>query len=359
MRINLINMKFVLLAGVALATSIVRLGAAESPLQGSVTRARDVKTYLLEAVTRVRAASEAFVENAAAYAKAVEAAGGDYLRAAAGEKSETRKLIAAMQENYKAMDSFGYETVEGIVGGVEQLAPFDVYLDSGVARTEASSATPVAPVVIRTASGRVIDHEGSLFTSLIEPVLWGSNRKYTVPLDLNGDGVTGARENVPDANILVALAADTHKKIAELAAASEAWQPTIEDCFSAIITMTPTLSGYFDDWKESRYAKESSGKFLAVSRVSDMRGIMSSVAVLYRAVHANVERQDAALARAIDRGFHDILSFIDRVEAREKKREITAAEIDELGNKAREKADKLVPQVEQAAAVLQINLQRA
>ena len=41
--------------------------------------------------------------------------------------------------------------------------------------------------------------------------------------------------------------------------------------------MTPTLSSYFDDWKEAKKNGGSlGGRFVAVSRVSDMRGIMAS-----------------------------------------------------------------------------------
>src|SRR2546423_5787889 len=120
--------------------------------------------------------------------------------------------------------------------------------------------------------------------------------------------------------------------------------------------MTPTLSGYFDDWKERRYAPETSGKFTAVSRVSDMRGIMFSVAVLYGAVQTKVAGKDTALANSIQRGFDGILAFIDRVDQREKKAGavMTPAEGDELGEKAKQKADKLVPKVEQAAALLDL-----
>src|SRR5439155_23348451 len=114
---------------------------------------------------------------------------------------------------------------------------------------------------------------------------------------------------------------------------------------------------YFDDWKESRYAPESSGKFTAVSRVSDMRGIMSSVAILYGAVNDQVATKDPALAHSIEHGFTGILQFIDRVDAREKKSgaAISGPEIDELAEQAKQKADKLVPQVEQAAAIVGVN----
>jgi hypothetical protein len=89
-----------------------------------------------------------------------------------------------------------------------------------------------------------------------------------------------------------------------------------------------------------------------------MRGIMFSVAVLYNAVNAQVAAKDPALASSIQRGFDEILAFIDRVDARERKAggKMVAAEIDELGDQAKQKADKLVPQVEQAAAILDVKI---
>ncbi len=45
------------------------------------------------------------------------------------------------------------------------------------------------------------------------------------------------------------------------------------------------------------------------------------------------------------------LAFLDKIEAREKQGEIKGAEIDEVATQAKEKTDKLVPQIEQSAAV--------
>lgn len=320
--------------------------------------AAGVKDYLLGTTAKMQAAAADFQKSAAAYSQIIDAANGDYPKALQTSREPIIALVHAMQEDYKTMDSFGYENIEGIVAGVKRLADFDVYLDSGVPQSEATSpGAQVAPIILKTKSGRVLDHEGCLFTYLIEPALWGSNKNYSIPLDVNGDGKIAPKESLPLADVMLAAGIDVRKKIDELAAASAAWQPTREDYFAAIVTMTPTLSGYFDDWKESRYAPDTSGKFSAVSRVSDMRGIMSGVAVLYAAVAPDVRTKDPALAKNIGRGFDDILSFISRVDAREKRGHITAPEIDELGTQAKEKADKLVPQVEQAAAVLNINAQ--
>jgi len=316
----------------------------------------DVKGYLLEALAKVEQASGEFLANATAWQKLVDANGGDPVKAFAQSPDEVTRLVTALRENYKAMDSFGYETIEGIVAGVPKLSDFDVYLDAGVPKDQAGGGTPVAPVVLALPDGSRIDREGCLFTYLIEPMLWGSNKKLVVPVDLDRDGKIGPRESLPRADILLAVAREVRAKIHELHESAIVWQPSTSDFFSAIITMTPTLSGYFDDWKESRYAPETSGKFSAISRVSDMRGIMFSVAVLYGAVHAKVVEKDPALANSIQRGFDGILAFIDRVDQREKKAGaiMTPAEVDELGEQAKQKADKLVPQVEQAAALLDL-----
>ena len=343
-----------------LALSVAPFAALRVSAQkvASVSNVEGVKTYLLTTLQLVDRAADEFVANSTAYAKIIEAHGGDYPRAFAAAGPELRALVAKMQENYKAMDSFGYERVEGIVAGVPRLADFDIYLDAGVPKAEASADSPAAPVTLDLGNGRKIAEEGSLFTYIIEPTLWGTQRKFVVPLDLNADGAVGPKESLPKAEVLTAAAKDVRAKIAELIKTSQNWKPTVEDCFGAIIAMTPTLSGYFDDWKESRYAPETSGRFTAVSRVSDMRGIMESVSVLYDAVHPQVSARDRALAKSIKAGFTNILAFIDRVEAREKKAggKLTPAEIEELTSQAKEKSDKLVPQVEQAAAILNIKL---
>ena len=154
---------------------------------------------------------------------------------------------------------------------------------------------------------------------------------------------------------LVASAKDVNAKIGTLLADSKAWKATVSDCFGAMIIMTPTLSDYFEDWKESRFSDDKSGKFQAVSRISDMRGIMSSCDVMYKAVKGDLAEKDKALAKSINLGFNDILNFLDLLDKREKAGKITASEIDELAEQAKEKTDKLVPQIEQGSALLGFN----
>lgn len=316
----------------------------------------EVKSYLVGTLVKVKRASADFVENANAYAALTAASGGPE-KVFAAKKGDVQKLVAKMQDNYKAMDSFGYETVEGIVAGIDRFVAYDVYLDAGLPKGE-GQPEEVSPLKLKLSTGGVIDREGAGFTYIIEPALWGGNKKWVVPVDLDGDGKIGPRESLPRPEVLTAVAADTDKKLGELLADARAWQPTVADCYSAMVAMTPTLSDYFEDWKESRYSKEASGRFFAVSRISDMQGIMKSCAVMYRAVEATVKPKDKALAKAIDTGFKDIFTFLDDLEAREKRSagSLKPAVIDEMANQAKSKTDKLVPQIKQAAALAGVKI---
>jgi len=318
--------------------------SALSPLIAA-SSVEDVKNYLVKTVAKMKTASEDFVKASAEYAEIVSANGGKVDAAYAAEPGKLDKLVARMQGNYKDIDSYGYETVEGIVAGVDSLADYDIYLDAGVPSSEGPD--DVAQVTLDLGNGQKIDRQGSLFTYIIEPALWGGDDRWVVKA---GD------KKLPRPEVLIAASKDADKKIGELQASCQAWNVSVEDCFGAMVLMTPTLSDYFEDWKEASFAKEKSGRFQAVSRISDMRGIMSSCAVMYKAVKSQVHEKDKALAKSVDVGFDGILSFIDLLEKREEKGAIQEAEVDELAMQAKDKTDKLVPQIEQSAAVAGIKI---
>lgn len=333
-------------AALAIAASFT----AVVPSRASVKDVDGVKSYLVHTVTRMDKAAHDFEKNAKAYAAIIDAFEGNYARAYAAKKKEIDALVKDMRENYKAMDSYGYETVEGIVGGVDSFTHYDRDLDAGVPQAE--GAENVAEITLTLRDGSKIDRQGCLFTYIIEPALWGGETRWIVPLDLDGDGKIAPRESLPKAEVLLAASEDVAKRIDSLLADSKAWTPTQADCIAAMIAMTPTLSDYFEDWKESRYSEKQSGRFFAVSRVSDMRGIMGSCAIMYQAVDPGVAEKDAALAKSIRNGFTGITIFLNKIDAREKDGEITLAEIDEMASQAKAHTDKLVPQIEQAQALV-------
>ena len=331
---------------------------AAATFPASAENAEDLsgtKTYLVDKLKVMNAAADDFTKQAADYAAVIAEYGGDYQKAFAAKGPEIKALVEKLREDYKAEDSYGYETVEGIVAGVEKFAHYDVYLDAGVPKGKGDPDT-VSPLVLHLSNGQTMDRPGCSFTYVIEPMLWGGDEKLIVPMDLDGDGKIAPRESLPKTEILTAIAADTQKQLGLLLNDAEQWQPTKEDCFAALVAMTPTLSDYFEDWKESRYTARESGRFFAVSRVSDMKGIMMSCEIMYRAVNPAVATKDKALAKAATNGFGDILAFLNELAVREKKGGMTAAEIDELANQAKSKTDQLVPQIKQAAALLSVNI---
>lgn len=299
-----------------------------------------VKDYLVKTVESMKAASADLVSASEAYAALVKQHGSAQA-AFNSDNAKVSDLIQRMQEDYKKMDSYGYETIEGIVAGVDSLSHYDIYLDAGVPASEGPD--DVAEVVLDLGNGEKIDKQGALFTYIIEPALWGGDERWIIKLDNN--------QTLPRPEVLLAAAKDADLHIGKLLADSRAWNASVADLFGAMILMTPTLSDYFEDWKESRYSEQKSGRFQAVSRISDMRGIMQSCAVMYKAVKDSVAAKDSALAKSVDSGFVEILSFIELIGKRETEGSIKPAEIDELAAQAKEKTDKVVPQIEQSAAL--------
>ena len=315
-----------------------------------------VKAYLLTVARDVKAAADDLKRHADAYAVLIAEHNGNYAAAAKAEPKKMAELVLALREDYKRVDSFGYEYIEGIVAGVPSLADYDVELDAGLPAKGAGPDDDIAPVKI-TAGKLTLDREGSLNNFLIEPTVFGTNPRFA------GASVTLKELDpqkpvrVPNAELIVALADYAVDGYARMLASAEAWQPTDKDCFEALAAMTPTLADYFEDWKESKVSGSASGgRFVAVSRVSDMRGIMASTRLIWQGLAEQVEPADAALAGTVSRGYDQILAFIDTVEAREHKGKLTAEQIDALGSQAKEKADKLTAQVTEAAALMKIEV---
>ena len=127
-----------------LATSLGFMALAAS-VHAEETAA-SAKSYLLQNLEKMTTASEDFVKNSEGYSALVAEHGGSVEAAYKADPKQMEKLVAKLQDDYKAMDSFGYETVEGIVAGVPSLADYDIYLDAGVPASEGPEG--VAPVVL-------------------------------------------------------------------------------------------------------------------------------------------------------------------------------------------------------------------
>lgn len=318
-----------------------------------------IKSYLVGKVTDMDKASHDFVTNAQGYAKVIQAHGGDYNQAALAEGEVLQEWIAKMQGNYRAFHNTGYETIEGVVAGVKPLVDFDTYLDAGVPKAEASSDSPSSPLVLKSADGKMIsDHQGNLFHYVIEPALWATKPHLIHAVSPEASAKLKGAKALPRADVVVAASLECARKMDELLAASQKWQPSLDEVVGALVWMTPTLNGYFDDWKDSRYnPNAASGRYVAESRVLDMRGIMSSLQLTYNAIMPELAKKDASLAKRLQKDYNAIITFIDRADARERKgSKLTIQEIEEMAFQAKAMTDQLVPRLKQVVAILNLKL---
>lgn len=313
-----------------------------------------IKTYLLTVVSSVRSASADIKAHGTQYAELC-AKYGSPEQAAKAEPDQMASLIHHMRNDYKRIDSYGYEYVEGIVAGVPELMKYDVELDSGVPVIGASAQDQIADTHIKI-PGLTLDRAGSLNNYLIEPTVYGTNPKFTSG-QAELPGFEKKEVNLPNPALVVALADYAIDGYARLDKDASAWTPSDRDLFQAMANMTPTLADYFDEWKESKkYGQAEGGRFVAVSRVSDMRGIMASTRLNWQSLRGLVHPKDPALAEKIDQGYAQIMHFIDTVDERDQKRPLKIQAIDALGSQAKQRADKLTVQVAQAASLLHIDV---
>jgi hypothetical protein len=164
---------------------------------------------------------------------------------------------------------------------------------------------------------------------------------------------------LPRAEVLTCSADECARKLDELLAVAKAWQPTMDECVGALVWMTPTLNGYFDDWKNSRYDPiASQGRYVAESRVLDMQGIMSSLALVCNAILPRIQGQNPALAKQLKYEYDGILGFLQRVDDRDKRSggKLSIPQIEELALQAKTLTDQLDPHLRQLAAVLNLRI---
>ena len=115
----------------------------------------EIKGYLVGKVQFMNAAASDFVRNASAYQAIIDSTGGDYNKAAMERGPRFSNVVAKMQDDYRSFHNKGYENIEGIVAGTKTFVDFDVYMDAGVPKAEASTDSPYSPLVLKAANGRI------------------------------------------------------------------------------------------------------------------------------------------------------------------------------------------------------------
>jgi hypothetical protein len=333
--------------------------AAEQPAAAAGADLGAIKDYLLSHTATLQEHTAALAEDAEAYHALAEEAGFDYGALLESDGPEVADLIEKMQATFREANP-AYEEMEGVVAGVPSLADFDVIIDAGADKSDPENAVPFS---ITTPAGKTYDQPGNFFF-LLETSLWGTEEKFAakgVQPDLDGNGRVVFGEALPDADFLVAAARDFAAQAQELGVAAQAWEPTPQDAFTALVVMTPTMSEYFAAWKSSRFvagAKASESSFVAASRLQDIADILGGLVLIYDNVEPAIADENPEQARQTGTELKQLEEFAAKLRDEEAGgRKFTARQADTLGSEAQDRAEAIAGQVSQAAGRLGITLE--
>jgi hypothetical protein len=318
-----------------------------------------IKKYLLAHTEQLATDSAAVRQDAEAYYELAQSEDFDYARLLDAHRAEVSRLIRKAQRDF-AKANPAYEQMEGVVAGVPSLADYDVIIDAG---SDASDPENAVPFDVTTPAGRTFKQPGN-FNYLIETSVFGTEPKFRakgVEPDLDGDGKVEFGEAVPDADFYVAAARGFEKYAKELDSAARDWEPTPEDALTALVVMTPTMSEYFEAWKNSRFIageKATEKAFVVASRLQDIADILGGLVLVYDNVEPLVAKADSQQAAQTEASLDKLHAFAaDLRDTEAGGRKYTAEEADTLGSQAQERAEAIAGQITQAAAKLNIEIQ--
>ena len=319
-----------------------------------------IKAYLTEHSAELAAQTEILMEQGERYYELAEAADFDYDALMKESGDEVEEIMATSKEAFQAANP-AYEEMEGIVAGVPRLAQYDVDIDAGADASDPENAVSFS---LERPDGEVLKQPGNMFF-VVETSLYGTNPDFLAKTaqDVDGDGKEEFGEGIPDANTYVAAVRKFDELADSLDADAQAFEPTPSDAFTAITVMTPTMSEYFEAWKNSRFiAGEDASElgFVAASRLSDIADILEGIVFTYDEIEPQIAEESPQQAEQTGKALNDLLAYVEDIRDREEGGEkFTAEQADTLGSEAQRQAEAVAGQVAQAAQRLGIELQEA
>ena len=316
-----------------------------------------VKAYVVSEAIEMKKGTDALRAIAGRYFDLVSANQFDYQAALDGNPQEMPGLIAAAKDAWLSASTH-YELNEGLIAGVPSLSRFDVLIDAGPSGEEDPEGA--LDWTLTLPSGDKLVKPGNYFHNLLEPAIWGTTDAFVgLRVDIDADGAVGIGDVLPEANLFKAAADGLDDATTEMHAAVDAWNPTIEDAFSALVTMIPTMGEYFEQWKQSAFvtgeATTTESAFVATSRLFDVNGIVHGLDVTYDIICPLVANVDPALDTQIDDGFTDLVAFVsDLYEQESGGKTFTPDQAELYGTEAQDKASTLVGYVSQAVGLLNL-----
>ena len=267
----------------------------------------------------------------------------DYAKLLAEDRAGVQQFVKDAQKAFDGANP-AYEEMEGVVAGVPELADYDVIIDAG---GDASDPENAVPFTLKTPAGKTYKQPGN-FNYLIETSVYGTDPKWAakgVKPDLDGDGKVEFGEAVPDADFYVTAAREFEKTAGELDAAARKWEPTPQDAFTAMVVMTPTMSEYFEAWKNSRFVagdKANEKAFVAASRLQDIADILGGLDLVYDNIDDQIESGRRAAGRADRRLAGGAARFAEKLRDQEADgKKFTGEEADTLGSEAQSRAEAI------------------
>ena len=320
-----------------------------------------VKDYLTEHTADLSEHVAALRAHGESYYELAESVDFDYERLMDQHGDEVAKLLDASKQAFRKANP-AYEEMEGIVAGVPRLAQYDVDIDAG---SDASDPESAVSFSLERPDGGTLKQPGNLFF-VVETSLFGTNPDFLgkgVDQDVDGDGKEEFGEGIPDASIYVAAVREFEKQAESLDADAHEFEPTPSDAFTALTIMTPTMSEYFEAWKNSRFiAGEDATElaFVAASRLSDIADILEGLVFTYEEIEPLVAAESTQQAEQTRTQLAGLLAYVEDLRDTEASgHEYTAEQADTLGAEAQRRAEAIAGQVTQAAQRLEIELQEA
>ncbi len=341
-------------ATVALAAVVLAMLAVASHARASEPAA-GVKGYLLTQLAVLQGGADGLLVGARDYYDLAAAGGFDYEEL---NPDEARSALAAARQGWLTA-SPAYESVEGIVAGVELMAQYDVDLDAGMSAEEGPN--DVVSFDLTLPDGRVLAKPGNLF-GVTESTLWGTFDAYSTGLafDVDGDGAMGFGDALPDAAVLLAASEALHDMSAELGAVAQTWEPVPADVFGALMANVPTVSEVFvERWRRSRFVLGSASTmrdFGVISSLQDLEQNIASWRELYLEVSPLVKQADATVNADIVGSLEDLGAWAQDIASAEENHTYTPEEADLVYDEGDRRATAITGAIAQAAALVGVTV---